>query len=180
MKLLLFQLFFFLSISFPQTTSDIILPVSGSFNFTLDENKNLHISWGNLTSAIWYSVFNSSGDLIKQFKFPEIEGCCVESNLELKHTNVVVAWRYISQTFNSYIRGQVFSTNQDSANDNNINFYDPYGDAERSKPGISFINDSTFIIYWSGNGPQTPIQRGIYGEISTVSLSTLGDKDWSK
>lgn len=157
---------------FSQTTDDMKLPIG--LNFVIDNQENFHSTWGKKSGGIWYGISNPSGTIIKEFLFPNTQDCCGANNIALRNNNVVVVWRYLDITFNSYIRGQVFSTLQDSANQNNINFYDTYYDAERGVPTADFLNDTTLIVAWSGNGPQTPFQSGIYGEITTTSLNGLG------
>ena len=102
-------------ISFSQTSHDIKLPVGGNFNFVIDEYENLHVSWGSPISAIYYGVFTSSGELIKQFKIPNTSGDCKESNLILKNDNIVLVWTYADLVI-SEIFGQIFSSNQDTVN----------------------------------------------------------------
>lgn len=140
-------IFLFLScfnFTFSQTTDDIKLPIG--LNFVIDDQDNFHSSWGKKSDGIWYGISSPSGTIIKEFLFPNTQDCCGANNIALRNNNVVVVWRYLDITFNSYIRGQVFSTLQDSANQNNINFYDTYYDAERGVPTADFLNDTTFIV----------------------------------
>lgn len=164
-----------IDVSLSQSSGDLTLVNGKGPELAVDEGANFHLIWGGGADAIWYGIFDSTGKSIKKIKLPGTEGCCGEANFALKNDNAVIAWRFISQTFNSYIFGQVFSDSQDSINSNYISFFDTYFDAERYNPEIDFLNDTTFIVTWYGNGPQTPSpQLGIYGEISTTSLSALG------
>jgi len=87
-------------------------------------------------------------------------------------------------SFNSYIRGQILPIGSDTVG-SSLLFNDIYYDANRWSPDVNFIDDSTFVVVWFGEGPETPgPNMGVYGQVATIlnpatSDSLLSDHGFS-
>jgi hypothetical protein len=140
----------------------------------VDSLGNLHTIWFRFEEGLYYTKFDSLGNEVNgPHKIPNAGQANNSPDIATNQDYIITAWRTISFTFNSYIRGELFNIGFDSLI-GFMQFNDTYFDAERFCPSTCWLNDSTFIVVWTGNGLQTPLGHGLYGQIVTTSLNWLG------
>jgi len=179
MKLIL-CIFLFLSILttiiYSQYHYDILISKTGAYPaIDVDSDNNLHIVWSESMSPLKYATLDLNGNFLTDEKNISESNSPISPSLILKDTFVLSVWNQREATHNSYIDGQLF-INTDSFAVNNLRYNDPYYDAIRSEPNIEWLNDTLYIVVWSGDGYLTPINgTGIYGKLvstSNIFLST--------
>jgi hypothetical protein len=156
-----------------QIRSDFILAEEGAApSLKIDKNGNIQAVWR--FDGIYYGVFDS---LFSTLAFPKRISNSEFTNsprVTLQNDFGVAVWQIRPLIgFNSFIWGQLFRISGDTMF-NNIQFNDNFRDAGRFAPDAAFLNDTTFIVVWAGNGTETGSATGIYGQIVTTSLDAVG------
>jgi len=168
---------FLLLLGFPSSLfSQFTISDSGQIpSIAYDLKGGLYVVWGNMEDAVHLKHLDSSGNTIENKTFVKTYAS-VTPRIAVNPNYNIVVWEdrvsNIVSIFNTYIVGNIF-TNSSTDTSNNIMFNTNYGDATRHYPDAGFINDTTIVVVWHGNGPSTPgPQTGIYGQI----VSTAGNK----
>lgn len=155
-----------------QIRSDFVLAPGGvSPHIVLDTQGQLHATW--VGRGVYYGFFDSLGNAIKPTKKIVENGFKTTPRLAVSEEHLVVAWTSFIPAACSDIDGILFCR----VNDNILGFVDYYfAGCNTGTPDVRYLNDSTFITVWTGNGPLTPSPlTGIYGLMFTNSLRAIGD-----
>lgn len=136
----------------------------------LDRSGQMHVVW--FADSSYYAVFDRDGRSIVP---PTViaPSMSMAPSLALGPDRSILVWSQLEPTFNSYIRGRVYDY-EDSTLSAVVGLQDPYSDAYRGYPRVSNFTDSTVLVVWSGNGPQTQLAAGIYGQFADTALRLLG------
>ncbi len=168
----LFILFFcsYSNLVYAQIRADFYLSDSAGYaRIMIDIDGKLHTTWNR--NGIYYQLLDSSGFPITELKNISYDNYTANPNgIAVNEEYVVVVWRSLSWTFNSYIMGQLLTLNGDTLS-GNVMFNDNYGDAERFEPDVTFLTDTTLIVVWDGDGPAG---KAVYGQISSNLLIHVG------
>ncbi len=155
-----------------QIRSDFILAQQGAApGIEIGINGNLQVLWRH--EGVYHAIFDSS---LSRIRSPQKISDSQNTNFPRVTTEknyVVAVWQVPLISFNSYIWGQLLTISGDTVS-GNTRFNDIFRDAERSYPDVAFIDDTTFVVVWAGNGPQTGTSTGIYGQIATVANNKVG------
>jgi len=164
---------------YAQTIVDISVATEGSNPWaSYAPNLGDFVAWENLADAIHLRRIDSSGVLdsdtislasTSASLFPRV---CANAHFaaaiwEDRESNII-------NSQNTYITGYSFPLDSIHAG-NYLILNSAFGDAVRTKPDADFLNDTTLVAVWSGNGPLTPSpQNGIYGQMYTVRGGLIG------
>lgn len=176
-KIVFLHLFYWVSIVivFAQQPESFMLADS-AYNpmIKIDQQNRIHAVWNTTThDGAYYGIFDTLGQIILEKRRISNNGSIRTPSLALSQNHAVAAWSFVEPTWNAYIKGQILPFSGDSSYEN-IQFNDAYFDALRFSPDITYLNDSTFIVVWSGDGPDTP-NTGVYGQIVTNSGQFIGN-----
>lgn len=142
--------------------------------FVVDSNNNMHITWTSTEEGIFYLYSDSMGNPIQSpIKFYD-SSLSNHPEIAINNCNLIVVWQKESFTYNSFIWGDIFTIGTDTLEDN-FQFNDIYFDAKRFSPNVCFINDSIFIVVWSGEGPETISSTGVYGQLCSTQGNFIGN-----
>ena len=166
--------------SYSQNDTSISLAAAGSRPWaTYLPNRGYYVAWDNLVvDAIHLRRVDLSGiptnDTMSMIN--TIASLSPRTCANAHH--VAVVWEdrlsnYISD-FNTFIAGYIF--NLDSLRSGTYAIYnDGYRDAIRDRPDVDFIDDTTLLVVWSGNGPLTiSPQTGIYAQLYSTAGNFIG------
>lgn len=151
-----------------QIRSDFILADSAvGSSIRLDGEGNLHAVWKNSGGErhAYYAVYDSGGHSILAPVRVSVTNNIWVPRLALSEGHAVVVWWLRGTLDNSKIRANVLDLGKEIvARDISIAEDDTYS------PDVAYLDDSTFIVVWIGEGssPQSDFQ--IYGQISTNSV----------
>jgi len=137
----------------------------------IDADNRLHITAGTL-AGIYYAKYSSTGAEIVAPKFVTNSAGAQLPRLALRGSNVIVVWRNVFSFGGDYIMGQQLTTEGDMVG-NNITFSEDCCPILIS-PDVTFLDDSTYVVVWSGEGTLTPKSDGIYGQLATTSGRFIG------
>jgi hypothetical protein len=154
-----------------QIRSDFVLVSDGEIpHVILDKEGRVHATWRG--RGIHYGLFDSLGNPLQATKTISESGLTTFSRLAVSTDHIVVFWQ-------SNIPGQVtrvagLSFSPDSGNV--IGTFGSTGNISAGSPDVIFLNDSTILAVWPGDGPLTPYpSTGIYGQVFTSALETKGN-----
>ena len=168
---ILFSFGLCLSSIYSQIRTDFLLTDEGVHShIIIDDFGYVHSTWDSFT-GVYFCRLDSLGNAVGDTIWLDDNG--VFPRLAVSLDYIILIWVQRSWTFNSYIFGQLLSIQGEPIG---IPFQlnDPYFDAQRGMPNVCFLNDTTFIVVWSGGGPDTP-DNGIYGQIVTTSFQFIGN-----
>ncbi len=163
-----------LSLLQAQIRSDFVL-IPGSFDprIALDVNSNLHVVTGSSDAEIFYALFDSSGNVIKAPKNISNSKTGYFPRLALSDQHIVVVWWLRQPTVSvEGIVSQLLTTHGDTVSGNIVFGLDC---CSLFSPDVTFLNDSTYIVVWSGEGNLTPRFDGIYAQFATTSGRFIGE-----
>lgn len=155
-----------------QIRSDFVLVPEGFIaHLVLDMEGRLHATWGG--QGIHYGLFDSLGNPIREKKTFSENNLTRAPRLAISENHGVIAWTSFIPSVFSGVDGLLFR--HDSGNVIGAIYYSLLG-SPIGNPDVRYLNDSTFITVWDGEGPLTPFQStGIYGLMLTNSLRAAGD-----
>ena len=145
----------------------------------IDEDGNLYAVWKKITQSfvgeqpIYFAIFDSLGINTQPPVRVSIDNEALNPRLSLSGDYVTIVWWTRSATFNDHIHAHSFIINN-SIQLGGMIFNSSYGDAQRGFPEVSYLSDTTFIVVWQGEGPETRSDFGVYGQISTNALDFYG------
>lgn len=156
-----------------QIRSDFVLFQEGyDPHIALDSQGNLHATVGTTFDGIYYGLFDSLGNEIRAPRRISARYDALEPRLTIRENNVVVVW-WIRTTFgHDFIVGKQLTASGDTVS-SDIFFNE--GCCDFFSADVAFLNDSTYIVVWSGDDPLTVSPEGIYGQIVTTSQRFVGD-----
>ena len=173
MKIYLFVLFnLFYSVVYSQIQQDILISEIGMDPAVeADEFGIGHILWAEFL-AIKYSALDTNGNfLISAINVSESHGRRNPS-LSIMDTLVASAWGQQSVLYEWHIDGQLFTTSGAFIG-NSIRFEDWGGGY--GTPDVAWLNDSLYVVVWSGEELQTPPSgSGVFGQFVSSSNSLIG------
>ena len=169
------------SASFSQTSTDLLISTSGAHpSLAYDLHGGIKVVWDNLADAVHMKHLDSLGR--------QLEDSCIFLNtyaslspqIEVGEKYQIVVWEdRLSNDINwfkTYIMGDIFNNDSISTAGTYLMFNNnPITDAIRSDARAGFLNDTTIVVLWDGNGDSTIIQSGVYGQISSTSGNEIGD-----
>ncbi len=144
-----------------------------------DLNGGVYVTWTNLNDAVHLAHLDSLGSpTTRSLGFTDTYAC-LSPRIAANQDNVAVVWEdRISNNitfFKTYISGCIVRNIPGDTgsylmfNDNSV------ADYVRGAPDVSFLNDTTFLVVWDGNGDSTPVVRsGIYGQLASMSGNKIG------
>jgi len=147
-----------------QMRSDFVLFSQGfDPDLAFDAQNRLHATMWTRDRNAYYGLFDSMGqEIIAPKKISTFPNALIPK-LAVNEDHVVVVW--VAQGIDgSEIMGRLLTVDGDSVS-GNVEFTDYDGVA--AVPDVTFLNDSTFIVIWTGD-------EGIYGQIATTSIRLLG------
>jgi len=149
----------------------VLIPNAFDPHNAIDADNRLHIAVGTL-AGIYYAKYSSTGAEIVAPKFVTTSAGAQFPRLAIRGPNLIVVWRNVFSFGGDYIMGQQLTTEGDMVG-NNITFSE---DCCRNMqwPDVTFLDDSTYVVVWSGSGRLTPHSDGIYGQIATISGELIG------
>jgi len=147
-----------------QIRSDFVLFSQGfDPDLAFDAQNRLHATMWTRDRDAYYGLFDSMGQEIIAPKRISTFPNALIPKLAVNENHVAIVW--VAQGIDgSKIMGRLLTVDGDSAS-STVAFTDYEGVA--AVPDVTFLNDSTFIVIWTGEG-------GIYGQIATTSLQFLG------
>lgn len=155
-----------------QIRSDFVLVEAGNDpDIVVDEQGRLHAVWWN-SSGTYYGLYDSLLELIKAPRLID-EDSGDDTVLDVRSDFVVVAWQAIPATFNDLIFGRLLNPEADSISSRLI-FNDDYSDALRFEPDVAFMDDTTFVVLWAGEGFERPFSPGVYAQRTSTCLEFIG------
>jgi hypothetical protein len=159
---------FFLITAHAQIRSDFIFSDQGGpFDLKLDSEGFLHFTWRPRDYGTFYGLLDSLGQMIKDPVIIAAHGGAPFISVNTQY--VIVVWN-LTGAHGSYIYGQLL-TIQGEPVGGTIKIDD--GGEGRGLPDACFLNDTTFVVVWAGDGPDTP-NIGVYGQIMTTSFQFIG------
>jgi len=175
----LFTVLFFCNLPLQaQIQSDFIISDSASHPvLDISPNNEFHIGWweiGNIKYQRYDSVGTPLSDPVKIYSanFFTNTGASPFFTLKSMGSKTFFIWSE-DVGFNSYIKSRYLDIKDDTLSPI-IQLNDIYYDALRANPDITLINDTTLMVVWAGNGRQTQTKVGIYGQVTTSLLDTIG------
>lgn len=162
-----------------QNTEDFIISDSGRRPSVAYDLKNgIYVSWDNLDDAIHLKHLDFLGNVLGDCTtFPKTSGSMFP-RVAVNPKYIVVVWDDMgSRIFDyTYISGSIIHNNSTDTNIH-VMLNNSGGDYIRGSPDIAFLNDTTLIAAWCGNGDSTPVVRsGIYGRIVSTSGNKMSDE----
>lgn len=145
---------------------------------SVDNSRRVGIVWSdNSHYAIYYKRLDSEGGtLMDTVRISLTSGSPGVEQPSIAATGgfELVVWRK-QASFNSYIIGRLIDTMESVAGgEEQIN--DNFSDAQRFRPRVADMNDTTLAIVWNGDGPQTAFSAsGIYAQ----TISTQAERGGS-
>ncbi|MGH7453061.1 MAG: hypothetical protein ACRENG_17055, partial [bacterium] len=161
--------------SFPlyaQIRSDFVL-IRGGFDphIALDSQGKIHVIASTILEGAYYGLFDSLGNEIRAPRRISIANVAQEPRLAISDDDVIVVWIVVTPS-GFLIRGQQLTITGDTVL-STIAFSQNCCPSLFSAD-VTFLNDSTYIVVWSGEGSLTPGSDGIYGQIATTSQLFIG------
>jgi hypothetical protein len=141
-------------------------------NLAIDPSSNIHLVWTNGTTM--YMVLDTLGNTIS----PPVQcsGAIVGLPLIAFAREFGLMSFSRSAGFNAEVYGRIaFSDAPPDTNQFLIN--EPYWDASRFPSESDFVDDSTVLILWAGQGPRSIFEGGLYGQVVRKSGRVSGP-DW--
>jgi len=177
----LFILTILILISIAQIKSDFIISEIGHRPAScISDNGILFVMWDELEKAISFQKLDSVGNFIAPVKsFPETEASLF-GRQAVNDSYLVSTWydRISNQIhyFRYYIVGNIYNIHLEEYSENFMiqsRAEDPM-DALRYNPDIAFLNDTTYVSVWHGEGGQLYGEflvqwPGVYGRIGYTS-----------
>ena len=163
-----------------QIVNDFTITDSGSVpSIATDLNGEIYVTWENLGDAVYLKHLDNKGNSIGSTIRFASTFASLFPNVAANSKYTVVTWEdRLSNTvsfFKTYVVGNI-STNNALDSNNYVMFNNnPETDAIRTRPNVNFLNDTTFIVTWSGNGDSNIVRSGVYGQIATASGKKIGD-----
>ena len=137
-----------------------------------------YVIWENHKDAIHLRHLDSLGNQLQDtVSLPHTFASRVPRVATNEKYTVAVWEDDISNTIDYYSNWiYSYAYDKDSVNSGTFIIIDNgYRDANRYAPDAGFVNDSTFVTVWYGQGASTPLQTGIYAQISSISGTWTGD-----
>ena len=174
-------LFFCTSLCFAQIRSDFLLADSASGpNLTLTGDKKLYVAWVNThDSNIPNVVFNIFDDMfnptrpILQMTHTYTPGA---PHIAVGYGGSLISWGEANLGIGArYIYGQLLNSEGDTVGGNfRVDLAD-YSVADRRAPDAAYLNDTSFVVTWWGNGLQTAGDlNGLYGRFGSSISGMIG------
>ncbi|NWF88671.1 MAG: T9SS type A sorting domain-containing protein [Ignavibacteriaceae bacterium] len=163
-------IFFNIRIS-PQIKPEFIISDSAFVgDMEIDDYNNIHIVLDRREDII-YGRYDSLLNPISYLKTFSNTSKTSNPKFAIRNNYMVTVWRdfKLLMFFNSEIVGNISNLAEGGLNPNNFFINEEYYDAHRGSPEVCFINDTTFFVIWSGNGPYTITNSGIYGRIFSIT-----------
>ena len=165
---------------YSQIVDDFTIADSGTVpSIYPDLNGGIFVSWQKLKDAIYLKHIGADGSTIgNEIKFYNTFAS-VSPQIAVSNNKTIVVWEdrlsNIVSYFKTYIMGNVSPFNILDTNNYVMFNNNPATNAVRVLPTINFLNDTTFLVTWSGNGDSNIVQYGVYGQIGTISGNKVGD-----
>lgn len=161
---------------FAQNITDVKLKKCDMYDFLVDSTSIYLISKVCFYYPIILQRYDLEGNPVAfEYEYTDTSPC-FSPQIAINREHIIAAWdddRHVA-AMNSYIGGNISQKNS-ALNPNNIMFNDEFGDTYRGLGDIEFIDDSTFIVVWSGYGNETGLTRhGLHGQIVTSSGGFIG------
>jgi hypothetical protein len=140
----------------------------------VDDDSNIHIVLDRRDEII-YRKYDSLFNPLSEFKSFNYTIEAANPKFKIRNNYMVTVWTdsRLQMFFSTEIMGNISNVNDDELNPVNFLVNQEYYDAIRGGDDISFIDDTTFFVIWSGNGPYTIANSGIYGRIFSISGEPL-------
>jgi Secretion system C-terminal sorting domain len=162
-----------------QVPTNLIISDSGLAPFAAYDSKGgVYVVWQNLYDAVHLKHMDSLGSSVGSELRLRYTDASVRPRVKSNHKFFVTVWENrisnVISFFNTYIEGYV-SHSDSLFGGMYLTFNNSYADAIRGNPDMEFMDDSTFVVVWGGNGESTPSpQTGIYGQLGKASGDTVG------
>ncbi|MFQ5772531.1 MAG: T9SS type A sorting domain-containing protein [bacterium] len=157
-----------------QIRPDFLLVTEGRtnlFHIAYDSRERLQATWGS--NGVYYGIFDSLGYPIRPTQIITTTNYAIGSpRLAFRNDYLVVVWSEAVFSFNSFIFGQLLTIDGDLLYSNFV-VNDSFYDSARGMTDAAFLNDTTFIVVWSGDGP--PPGNSVWGQLVTTSLQFIGN-----
>jgi hypothetical protein len=149
-------------------TESILLPNAFEPHMAIDGQDRLHlIAISKPHSGVLYAQYDLSGtEIVGPTFISDFIGDDLP-RLALNDEAVVVVWRRSLSFGGDYIMGQQLTIDGQTVGDS-IRFSEDCCPV-LVWPDVTFLDDSTYVVVWSGEGTLTPDSGGIYGQLATTS-----------
>ncbi len=165
--------------TFAQVLSDTcIIPRGTDPDIQVSEDSIINISWASVGENpnqryTYYQQFNIHAN-------PITEPIKVSENMGVQYTflklgkeHLIIIWRQVMMTFQSFILGQIQDNNGQLIKRNFYVNEDISSDYERVPIDIIPFKDSIFCVLWNGDGDLSS-EDAIYGQFVTHSVRGIG------
>lgn len=156
----------------------VLVPKGVTPQIAIDAQGNMHVVTENLAEGLisegaFYGLFDSLGYEIVAPKMISNTNSTQTPRLAIGRNHVIVVWRWVTVYGGGFIHGKLLSMTGDVISQT-LDFGEDCCPS-RGSPDVAFLNDTTYIVVWSGEGPLTPTNtEGIYGQIATTSGRFIG------
>ncbi len=163
---------------YAQIRSDFILANEGSsnqFHIKYDDQGRLYATWGS--DGVYFGVYDSLGNPFFPTQIVKTTNYTTGNpRLALNKTNIPIVWNEVVQSFNRFVFGRTLTNNGVPISEEFV-VNDPFYDSVRNWTDVTFLNDSTFIVVWSGEGLSSPFtsNNSVWGQRLTTSLKYIGE-----
>lgn len=161
------------TISYSQYRSDFMIADSGRQPVIgFDENGNIHLTWSNWKFndySCMFVVLDSTVNPTIPIQKVSKNNAIRSPKLAIKKSKTAIVWEDLidpySTTFSTYIMGRLFEKGNIFSNILTIDNSDFVAtDAFRRNPEIIWLNDTSLIVLWHGQGHLTDQNSGIYAQ----------------
>lgn len=143
-------------------------------SFTVDKKGLIQTAWVyGADRKVYYGVFDDKGNVIVKPKRNEKSYWSSGTKIITNGDKKIIVWTDGAEltVFSTHIWGQQTDLYIDTPKAT-LRYNNSFGDAMRGFPFPIFMNDTTYYVLWSGDGPQA---NAIWGQKMTTTYKRLGD-----